>query len=128
MSFSLSICRYQFGNAILDYLKGEIAGKQCGLALKLRKDLKKGVLKVTNLEFIQQFQDLATDLFYDRYEKKPEAKAKIWCDAIIKDVKAGKYTNESALRGMEKLIRSEVAYPTLGSLMRMIEEERSLSL
>lgn len=78
--------------------------------------------------FITEFSDLAEKVFSDRNEFKAPAKAKVWCDTCIKDIKLGKYSPESVIRAMERLQRSDCRFLTLSDLMDEIKQERFLEV
>lgn len=78
--------------------------------------------------FLSKFSVMAEKIFTDRNESKAPAKAKVWCDACIDDIKAGKYSPESVIRAMERLQRSDRRFLSLSDLMDEIKQERFMEV
>lgn len=79
-------------------------------------------------DFLDQFSNLADKLFLDRHEAKPQAKAKVWCDACIADIKEKKYSATSVIRAMERLLRSDKQFLGLNDLVHEIRSERIIEI
>jgi len=83
---------------------------------------------ITPSEFTSQFTVAASEMFLDHREPKPEAKARIWCDHCLKDIRAAKFSPEAALRAMERLIRGDRRFLSYGDLVQEIESERIMEV
>lgn len=78
--------------------------------------------------FLKEFTELSEAIFLDRNESKPHAKANVWCDNCVSDIKEGKYSPESVIRAMKRLKTSEKSFLTLQDLINEIKEEKFLEI
>lgn len=79
-------------------------------------------------EFVEKFEQLATALFIDTREQKPQAKARVWLDICLEDIMARKYSPEAVVRAMERLIRENNGFLKISDLIDEIKEEGSVRI